>query len=96
MRVNHGDFDMPNDNRKEPRDRDSRNQAEPAKDSYPGNPNRQEQDAPRQQQGESGGRKQPDSSRLHDSDRSVTDRTVRKSVIDHGEDDDGDIDRLKG
>lgn len=86
---------MTNDNRKDPRDKDPRNAQDPARDTYPGNPNRQHQDTPGQQQGQAGVKKS-DPSRLHDSDRSVTDRTVRKSVIDHNDDDDGDVDRLKG
>lgn len=63
-------------------------------DISPGNPNKQKQDSPGQQQGGTG--KNRDHSRLHE-DRSVTDRTSRKSVIPPPfEDDDGGIDQLRG
>ncbi|MES2625646.1 MAG: hypothetical protein V4628_10230 [Pseudomonadota bacterium] len=66
----------------------------PGQDTFPGNPNKQKQDSPRQQQSESGNK--PDKPHL-DEGRSVTDRTVRRSVIDKShEDDDDDIDALKG
>ena len=84
---------MANDNRRKDDPKDQRAKKDPAQDSYPGNPNRQKQDSPNQQQGGSGAK--PDHSRLHE-DRSVTDRTVRKSVIDSDNDDDDEIDALKG
>ena len=87
---------MANDNRKNDDRRDPDNQKDQGQDSFPGNPNRQKQDSPRQQQGGDKGLKKDDHSRLHE-DRSVTDRTVRRSVIDRDdEDDDDDIDALKG
>lgn len=87
---------MANDNRRNWDDKEQRDQDRPSQDSFPGNPNKQPQESPRQQQGGDKGLKKDDHSRLHE-DRSVTDRTVRRSVLDRrDEDDDDDIDRLKG
>lgn len=87
---------MANDNRKNPDERDLNDPRNPAQDSFPGNPNRQKQDSPRQQQGGDKALQKDDHSQLHE-DRSVTDRTVRRSVIDRNDEaDDDDIDRLKG
>jgi hypothetical protein len=87
---------MANDNRNNQDGRDQREQTKPSEDSFPGNPNRQKQDSPRQQQGGDKDLKKDEHRHLHE-DRSVTDRTSRRSVIDHSqEDDDDDIDLLKG
>jgi hypothetical protein len=87
---------MENDNRNNQDDRNQRDQPNPSQDSFPGNPNKQKQDSPRQQQGGDKGLQNEDRPHLTE-DRSVTDRTVRRSVIDRSnEDDDGDIDALKG
>jgi hypothetical protein len=87
---------MANDNRRNEDRTDPTNQQNPSQDTFPGNPNRQKQDSPRQQQGGDKDLKEEDRPRLHE-DRSVTDRTVRRSVIDRDDEaDDGDIDALKG
>ncbi len=86
---------MANDNRKNEDGRDPDSQKDPSQDSFPGNPNRQQQESPRQQQGGDDDLKSEENPHLHE-DRSVTDRTTRRSVIDRRhEDDDGDIDALK-
>ena len=84
---------MTNDNRKNPGSQDQRDKKVPGPESYPGNPNREDHDSPSQQQGGEGPKR--DRSHLNE-DRSVTDRTVRRSVIEKDDEDDGEIDRLKG
>jgi hypothetical protein len=86
---------MVNDNRRHPDNQEPREHKEPSPESFPGNPNKQKQESPRQQQGESNSK--PDSSRL-EKDRSVTDRTVRRTVLGTNDVDpeDNDVDRLKG
>ena len=84
---------MANDNRKNQGEQDERRQKDSSPESFPGNPNRQKQDSPDQQHGSTG--KKHDHAKLHE-DRSVTDRTVRRSVLDTEDDDDDEIDALKG
>jgi hypothetical protein len=88
---------MPNDNRRNPDKQEPREQKEPSPESYPGNPNKQKQETPRQQQAEGDAKHHPSHSRL-EQDRSVTDRTVRRTVLGTNDVDpeDDEVDRLKG
>jgi hypothetical protein len=85
---------MANDNRTGHDGRNQNDKQNPEDDTFPGNPNRQQQNSPGQQQG--GEHDKTKERHLHE-DRSVTDRTLRRSVLDRSdEDDDGEIDALKG